>query len=325
MEYRKLISFGKNSFVVSLPKSWVVQSKLKKGDLIYIDVNDQNLILSKNETNKVNLDKVQTINIDGKPLNLIAREVNAAYISNCRTIILKGNDIKDKIKNLQSIFQNLIALEVMEQTSSSIIAKDFLNIDQVSVDELIRKMDIITRTMLKESAQNIYTDNYENINQRDKDVNRLYFLLYRTVLYNMENLSNAYKKLKLSPVDLLNYLFAGFYIEGIADEARRTARYSRLINVDNKEKAMWDKFFERIIQYYIDTTKSVYNKDYNLALNLSSLKEGFNKELDVFDKRNSEVNFVTMSGRVRRMLSYIHSLGRIVYENSSLLENSKLV
>ena len=316
MEYRKLISFGKNSFVVSLPKAWVRQSKLKKGDLIYIEVNDQNLVLSKNETDKVNLDKVQTIDIDGKSLNLIAREVNASYISNYRTIILKGKDIKDKIKDLQNIFQNLIALEVMEQTSNSIIAKDFLNINQVSVDELIRKMDIITRTMLKESAQNIHKDNYENINQRDKDVNRLYFLLYRTVLYNMENLSNAYKKLKLSPIDLLNYLFIGFYIEGIADEARRTARYSRLVNIDNKEKALWDKFFEKTIQYYTDTIKSVYNKDYNLALNLSSLKEDFNKELDLFDKRNAEVNFVNMSGRVRRMLSYTHSMGRIVYQNA---------
>ncbi len=37
MEYRKLISFGKNSFVISLPKAWVRHSKLKKGDLIYVE------------------------------------------------------------------------------------------------------------------------------------------------------------------------------------------------------------------------------------------------------------------------------------------------
>ena len=46
MEYRKLISFGKSSYVVSLPKSWVVQNKLKKGDLLYFDEKEKDLILS---------------------------------------------------------------------------------------------------------------------------------------------------------------------------------------------------------------------------------------------------------------------------------------
>ena len=37
MEFRKLISFGKTSFVMSLPKGWVVKNKLKKGDLIALE------------------------------------------------------------------------------------------------------------------------------------------------------------------------------------------------------------------------------------------------------------------------------------------------
>ena len=49
MEFRKLISFGKSSYVVSLPKAWVVQQKLKKGDLIAVDEAGPKLILSKNK------------------------------------------------------------------------------------------------------------------------------------------------------------------------------------------------------------------------------------------------------------------------------------
>ena len=52
MEYRKLISFGKNSFVVSLPKSWIKQNKLIKGDLIHISDNGSDLILSKKESDE---------------------------------------------------------------------------------------------------------------------------------------------------------------------------------------------------------------------------------------------------------------------------------
>ena len=49
MEYRKLISFGKSSFVVSLPKSWIKQNKLKKGDLIHFEDEGNNLVIKKKE------------------------------------------------------------------------------------------------------------------------------------------------------------------------------------------------------------------------------------------------------------------------------------
>ncbi|MDO8656313.1 MAG: AbrB/MazE/SpoVT family DNA-binding domain-containing protein, partial [Nanoarchaeota archaeon] len=64
MEYRKLISFGKSSFVVSLPKSWVIQNKLKKGDLIYMEENEGTLILGAKEHESTE-DKSTIILTDG--------------------------------------------------------------------------------------------------------------------------------------------------------------------------------------------------------------------------------------------------------------------
>jgi phosphate uptake regulator len=34
VEFRRLIGFGKSSFVVSLPKNWIEKNKLVKGDLV---------------------------------------------------------------------------------------------------------------------------------------------------------------------------------------------------------------------------------------------------------------------------------------------------
>ncbi len=317
MEYRKLISFGKSSFVVSLPKPWIGQNKLKKGDLIYMEESGQNLMLSKSTVKDGEEEKTKVINIDGKSSLLIMREVNSAYILNYRTIILKGKEIKDKVKEIQQIFQNLIALEIMEQTSNSVVAKDFLNMEQVSIEELIRKMDIIARTMLNETISSISKDNYENINERDKDVNRLYFLLYRAVLYNLEHLSNAMKKYKLGPTELLNQQFVGFYIEGIADEARRTARFARMIKGNAKEKNVLISFLGKVEQHYTDVMKTYYDKDIELALKLSDAKIQLNKELDAMDNKSKDINFVTLTSRIRRLISYTHCLGRLVYTGSN--------
>lgn len=316
MEYRKLISFGKSSFVISLPKAWVNQNKLKKGDLVYLDESGNNLILAKSETKKDDEDKTKVINVDGKDINLITREVNSAYITNYRTIILKGKEIKDRVKELQSIFQSLIALEIMEQSSNSIIAKDFLNMEQVSIEELIRKMDIITRTMIKESTVSIFEDNYENINERDKDVNRLYFLVYRAVLYNMEHLSNSMKRLKMGPTDLLNSHFIAFYLEGVADEARRTARFSRTIK-NAKDKSAVSALLQKIDSYFLDTMKAYYDRDIESALRISGTRADINREIDLIDTKGNEACLSNVTARLRRMVSYVHSLGRLIYTVSN--------
>ena len=51
MEFRKLIAFGKTSFVMSIPKAWVVKNNLKKGDLLSLEEDKDHLIISMNKNN----------------------------------------------------------------------------------------------------------------------------------------------------------------------------------------------------------------------------------------------------------------------------------
>ena len=133
MEYRKLISFGKNSYVVSLPKTWVKQNKLKKGDLISLEEKPGSIFLSAKNGEEIE-EKSCVINIDGKVLNQLKRELNAAYIENNREIVFLGKEIKTRSSELLEIIRDLIALEVLELDSSRIVTKDFLT-------TLVRRME----------------------------------------------------------------------------------------------------------------------------------------------------------------------------------------
>ncbi|MBI2572680.1 phosphate uptake regulator PhoU [Candidatus Woesearchaeota archaeon] len=314
MEYRKLISFGKNSFVVSLPKNWVRQSKLEKGDLIYIEESGSNLVLSKQEINKEVQEKEKVINIDGKTVFSITREVCSAYILNYRTITLRGKEIKTKVKELQGIVQGLMALEILEQNSDSIIAKDFLNMDKVSVNELLRKMDVVTRTMIKEMCSIFEEDTYENLNERDRDVNRLYFLLYRTILYNLENPSKSMKNFKLSPIDLLKYYTLGFYMEAIGDEVKRSARYLRQLKLTAEKQKVIKNMLLELNDYFITTMKAVHNNDMSLALQLSEMKLKFNNQLEELEKDVQKIAYLhNVISKLQRMTTLIHNTGRLIY------------
>ncbi len=314
MEYRKLISFGKSSFVISLPKAWIVKHKLVKGDLLYLEETGPNLILSKEDKIQSPKEKEIIIQVDGKSKEWLAREVCSAYILNYRSIVLKGKTLKGKVKDIQNIIQNLMALEVMEQTTDSIVAKDFLNMDKVSCEELIRKMDVVTRTMMQETREIFVEDNYENINQRDKDVNRLYFLLYRAVLYNLENPTRAMKQFGYSSIDLMRLHSLGFYIEMIADEARRIARYARSIKVTAVQQKQIEKFLQDTEEYYVATMKSCYAKDMKAALGLSDHKVVMDKFIEKIDADVMSIKDLNkIVNRMQRMVSSVHNLGRVVY------------
>src|SRR3989344_4564681 len=117
MEYRKIISFGKSSFVVSLPKAWVTQNKLKKGDLVCFDENGSELMLQAKKDEREDEEKKISINVDGKSTRRLQREIISAYVRDNKSITLLGNQIKDKHKDIQETIQSLMALEVMEHTS----------------------------------------------------------------------------------------------------------------------------------------------------------------------------------------------------------------
>ncbi len=313
-EQRKIIGFGKSSYVVSLPKSWLKANKLQKGDLVHFDEQGSSLLLSSKGSEQIPEGKQKVILTDGKSIERIGREVTAAYIMNCKEIVLKGKEVKSKIKELQAVIQNLIALEIMEQSSDIIVAKDFLNMDKVSVEELIRKMDLVTRTMFKE-ARNIFNeDNYYNINERDRDVNRLYFLVYRAVLYNLGNPSSAMKNFNMDLTDLMRMQSYAFHIEAVADEVRRTSRHLRLVKLPPQKKKELEQTFDKFQEHFANTMKSIYTKNGEFALQLSELKKTFNEGLDRLEQANHrEDNLNKAINRLRRLNSSIHNLGRMAY------------
>ena len=58
IESRKLIPFGKFSYVVSLPKKWVIKNKLSKGSDIFLKEETDGIMLTpKSHTTKKELKK----------------------------------------------------------------------------------------------------------------------------------------------------------------------------------------------------------------------------------------------------------------------------
>jgi phosphate uptake regulator len=314
LDLRKLIAFGKNSFVISLPKQWIKQNKLEKGDHICVQESTEKLILSPHSVEERTEEKEITILVDGKSLKQIKRDIINAYVLNNKTICLRGDEIKEKAQELQDIIQGLIALEVMEQTTTSIIARDFLNLESVSLKTLIRKMDIITRSMWSDCEKMFNEDIHKNIEHRDKDVNKLAFLIFRIVRFGLENPYMMKQKLELSTLDLLQMWLVAYNLESIGDEAKRVARYMHRIKLPKEKQEEFLKILTMLKENYLRMLKAYYDKDIKLA------DVALDKRMDIvnvaeeFYLKNRDVDWIGfLIERTKAAAGHTTSIGRAMY------------
>ncbi len=313
MEFRKLISFGKTSFVMSIPKSWVTKNNLKKGDLIALEEIKNDLILSPKLDKPRFAPKEITISINKKDPDQIKRELIPAYINNNNTIILVGDELKNRAKEVRDILHNLMALEIVEQTSSKIVAKDFLNMEKISISDQIRRMDIITRDMMSDSVATFKEDKYKNIEHRDEDINRIYYLIFRAFKAAIEN-SEITKAYGMETEELYNSMRIAEYIEKIADETKRIARYLRKSKLSKKKQDQLISIYKEINRLFLDTMKSYHTQNKKLAYESASRKKSIVDRCDEYYEENWKERYIpNIIEKMKMMTVDIHNIGRVIY------------
>lgn len=313
MEFRKLIKFGNSSYIVSLPKTWIEKNNLSKGDLIYFTHSSSNEIILSPEIKKEKVEQKEiTINIDNESMEGIEIRLVGAYINNFHTINLVGNELEGKYSEIRNALHELMALEIIEQTKNRIVAKDFLNMRKISIPNLIRRVDIITRAMIADSKTTLEKDLYENVYQRDQDVNRLTFLIFRAIKYYLNN-PIAAESLKLTSIDLLNYWQVADQLEKIADESKRTARFLREVKLSDKEAKKLIDIYSTIENLYLDTMKVYHKEDKEGAYKMIFRKKEIIAECNIFFNKHYEKPWVpNIIERLKAMMDHIHTILRVM-------------
>ena len=261
MDLRKLISFGKGSYILSMPKGWIEENNLKKGDLISIDDGGFELVLRAGQP--ILKQELKEVSIDTKDKNIefLKTEIVSSYLNGFDTINIHFEGNPREMLRIKDIIRNLSGLEIMEQTSSRIIAKNLINLNEISINNIIRRMDIITRAMI-EDAMLCCKDKgiYDDILHRDIDVNRLYFLGYRVIKHAMKN-PRAAKMLQLEPWQLHGDMVMILEIEKIADRQKRIARIFSRFNFDRQTIEALEGVYHTIGESYNEVMKAYYNND----------------------------------------------------------------
>lgn len=314
MEQRKLIRLGNSSFAIALPKTWIKKSSLKKGDNIFITPNSNGELIIAPSYTSIKNEKKEILDFSNKDKNRIKHELYTAYVKDNTNLEVYTTD-KRKRKEIKSIIKRMMNFEIIESDNKRIVAKDFFNIEETSIENFVRRMDNAIRSMFEDLDIGIKTGKLtkkqvDEIYDTDGEINKFYLLITKILFKGINNpsISNLIKK---TPLELFNSWWIAFNLEHTGDELKKTAK---IINEKNLKKPEIEKIktlYKEIWNHYIDYLTAFYKDDEEVA------KKLVNKNIELMNRchklRYDESNICSRTAwRLDKIRNAIYQINNVI-------------
>ncbi|MCD6525123.1 MAG: phosphate uptake regulator PhoU [Thermococcus sp.] len=298
MEFRKIQFTGRSSYIVSLPKKWVVGNNLKQGDIVPMVLNpDGSITIFPREPKDTSEKKRLEISKDYSP-DMAVRLVISAYIQGYDTfeIIFPEEMPFYKVK-IRKILQGLPGVEIILDEPTRIIAKSLLDEKEVNLSEILMRIRSIVISMLGDlellvdnpNENEIIKDLYDLENELD----RFYFLTIRTVnrLLSQRTIAEESGIIRRH-FDLIGILFIVRNIERIGDHIIRISEVPEPLDFSTL-KSLFTEVLDRI-------------SDRDLK-KIDRIMLRLKKEIKAVDSKESAAK-----ESYRRILEYLENIGETI-------------
>jgi phosphate uptake regulator len=263
-----------SSVLVSLPKEWIKQNKLDKGNTVVIEVGKDNAIAvypSGTESGEV---KEVVISYPSPYAEAIVNEITGAYLLGYDLIKVKGTShiSYDDREMIKEVIGKMVGLEIVDEDASNITAQFLLDATTLDPEKILNRMSSIVAGMYKDtlSALSARDPNIlKIIARRDDEVDRQYFLLVRLIRSAMMDQKLA-SKLNLSNIDILDYRIAANLFETAGDATVELAK--AIANAGQLKRSAELKNAGQLIETMHETAVRAFAKK-NRADSIKTIKQ----------------------------------------------------
>jgi phosphate uptake regulator len=304
-----------SSFLVSLPSGWVKRNNLKKGNMVLIEINNDNTLsmfpsdLTDKEAKEV------TIAYSPVSMDSIVNQIYGTYLLGYNIIRIKGNeqitfDHRDRIKYAM---RKLAGLEIIEEDSTNIICQFLLDPGTLDIEKILRRMSTIITGMYKDTIDLLGKSSEYNIRKsiisRDGEVDRHYFLLVRLIRSAILDQQLA-AKLNLSNIDILDYRIAANHLENAGDYIKDFAKTipqleSKGLSNEIKQAGMLTvSMQEKSVAAFINNNRTE-------SSDIIKLYNRFNQLMDTIKELSTHHNGLEESVPSIALLNSIYSMDKI--------------
>ncbi|SDD59221.1 phosphate uptake regulator PhoU [Natrinema hispanicum] len=219
METRKVQMTGGSTYTVSLPKTWATENDVSSGTTVeFYPEGDELLLTPERETRR----QKGSIDVSGLEDEQLMRAVMTMYVSGFDIIKLEAGRIStDQRSAIRDATQRLVGVEVLEETSDSVVIQDLLDSAELSIVNAVTRMRLIAQSMLEDAVRALVENDDDiahDVIERDDDVDRLWLVVSRIFRATLRS-PRAVEELGVSREDCFDFHSSARQLERIADHA----------------------------------------------------------------------------------------------------------
>src|SRR5438309_11190 len=229
MEGRKLQLTGGSTYVVSLPKRWVLDAGLKAGDTVFLETEGDGAVsVRPRPAEKVPMRRRLFEEKGEERRDHLLRKLIGAYIGGFSFIEIRfPSEMAPFVRKVARDFSHMvIGPEVIEESRNAVVIQDLSDTAELSAEKCLRRMHLIVRAMHEDALEALRTRDEtlaRDVAQRDQDVDRLYWMVAKQ--YNIAHTGGGGMAPDVaSKIALHNYRLIAKLFERLGDHAERIAR-----------------------------------------------------------------------------------------------------
>ncbi len=311
MDKRNIQKTGGSSYIVTLPKDWVLHQGLDTKGIVELSrVSSDVLIIRPSKAITV---RSAALSIDYLSDSHILRELIGLYVSGADEIAVLARSITYEQRTLvRSVCYKLIGFELFEETSSRILLKNVASPTITAAQYTIKMLDMVS-SMFHDIVRSVETSDRKlarDIIERDVEVDRIELMILRQFNGMLHTIAPE-KSTDLPLVDLHYYELVAVRLERIADHIVRVA--NTIILLKQKENVTLNKFeyanMKRLFEYFDLLKKTVTQMDKRFAHKIIDMYDMLQKNAFINHKIHdtSSIN-ILIEDSLERMRGYIANI-----------------
>jgi len=283
---------GDSTYVISLPKVWIKNNKINKGDVLSVVARGEEITFRIKEEKE----RAAEIKIRTKDAEFLTRLLITKYIQGFDTITLSSKDRMDlKIReHLIKTSTHLIGLEHFGETRDTITFRMLMKGGR-DFRESMERMHDLSILSLKELLDELENQQFNEsllngIIQRDNDIDKFYFLVLRQL-----SIIGGYESIIWAQV--------AKSIERISDHIETIAELTLEGNRIEKDDAL---FYRQLIELYGDAMLTLKNIDLQTAEDILTRVEKIRSQnTEMKTKQGGKGNNILIYASFRRISEYL--------------------
>lgn len=266
---RKIMSLGRSSVVISLPKHWVKLNELKKGDVVSLAIQrDRSLVVFPGAKKKELREITLYVDPDEKRTSIVRRIVGC-YLNGYSGIRVLSKEIISvaERKTIRNIVR-MLYMRIMESDAKSMHIQTLIDESRASPKLAIHRMNLIAHSMCRDALNSLRNRDVmlaKAVFSLDDDVDHFSFFLLR-LLRNAARDPILANQLGIEPLDCMDHQTLVYRVEHAADRSANIAKY--LIMLEGSQQKIPDHLLTLMftagteaVNLYDEAVNAFFSKD----------------------------------------------------------------